>query len=572
MRIRPFIQGFFLLVFIAALESALHPEASPFSARLFAYMDPLLTWGTAIAARMVVAGFLVSLIVAASVFLAGRMFCGYICPMGTTIDMVDSARKHAGKKKADHHPQDRVSKGWKYSFLVLILVAGLFGISLVHLGSPLSLITRGYGMIAEPLAVLLGDLGLKAIRPASEYLHLDGLRFFSFSTRQFEGRMALILFFGSLVVLAGFFPRFWCRHICPAGAIFALCSAKPLVRRQVSQDCIRCGKCARKCPMNAILEEEPEKTDHMECIVCQTCVQICPVSAVSFHIRGSASQTGSHVNLARRQLLVAGLSGAASAGLVYTGLYSLYGKPGPGQMQGEGIIRPPASLPEEEFLRRCVRCGACMAVCPTNTLQPGGFARGINGWFAPVITPRRGYCDPGCHACAGACPTSAISLISQRERIWAKTGSAVVDKNRCIAWEQGKACMVCDEVCPYKAVEFVRVPGVSVPVPRVDEAKCAGCGYCEHYCPVQNKAAIRVHPIGSLHLASGSYEAEGKALGLSLSLRKKTETGYPEALPEKKTGLYKNYTGKKEKEGLPPGFDPAGEEKDTLPPGFDPLP
>lgn len=127
--------------------------------------------------------------------------------------------------------------------------------------------------------------------------------------------------------------------------------------------------------------------------------------------------------------------------------------------------------------------------------------------------------------CAEVCPTNAISKLSPNERIWAKTGTAVIFRRKCLAWEQQKSCMVCDEVCPYKAVEFRKEPVNRVPVPQVREEKCSGCGYCEHFCPVQNQSAIVVTPMGALRMSEGSYIAQGKSQGLNLSINHKPEYG-----------------------------------------------
>jgi len=85
--------------------------------------------------------------------------------------------------------------------------------------------------------------------------------------------------------------------------------------------------------------------------------------------------------------------------------------------------------------------------------------------------------------------------------------------------------MVCDEVCPYKAVGFRKEPGNPVPVPQVREEKCAGCGYCEHFCPVQNQSAIVVTPMGALRMSEGSYITQGKSQDLNLVISPKSEYG-----------------------------------------------
>ena len=209
-----------------------------------------------------------------------------------------------------------------------------------------------------------------------------------------------------------------------------------------------------------------------------------------------------------------------------------------GRVLPPGLVRPPGALPESAFLAACVRCGECMLACPTNTLQPIWLRAGFLGLFSPALTARRGPCDPHCSACGRVCPTGAIRPLDGLERVWAKTGTAVIDRARCLAWEQDRKCLVCDEVCPFDAVEFRAQEGLSVTVPHVDEDRCAGCGYCEHQCPVQNRAAIVVHPQGEIRLTRGSYQEEAKARGLSLSIREKKEggqgldPGYPQGQPQ----------------------------------------
>jgi MauM/NapG family ferredoxin protein len=338
----------------------------------------------------------------------------------------------------------------------------------------------------------------------------------------------LLLFFTALFALNRISPRFWCRYICPSGALLGLLSTKPVIRRQVSDACSFCGICAKSCPMGAISPNDVKQTHHQECSVCRTCENACPEKAIFFsrRVKKGRKVESQRILPSRRQFLLSGLAGAGLAITGLTGLHSLHGKSGPGQVAPEGLIRPPGSLPEMDFLARCVRCGACMSACPTNTLQPIWFEAGWLGLFSPELTPKRGFCNPECHQCALVCPTQAIPYLNREERIWAKTGTATINRQKCLAWEQQKPCMVCDEVCPFKAVEFRREEGNPVAVPEVNENRCAGCGYCEHYCPVQNQAAIIVTPNGALRLGKGSYEKQARAQGLELVIRPKGAYGY----------------------------------------------
>jgi ferredoxin len=158
-----------------------------------------------------------------------------------------------------------------------------------------------------------------------------------------------------------------------------------------------------------------------------------------------------------------------------------------------------------------------MRACPSNSLQPLGLAAGLGAVFSPVVTPRRGPCDPGCTACNQVCPTGAIAPLPKSERIKAKLGTARIFRQKCLAWEMGKKCLICDEVCPFDAIEFRMRPDGRLAVPFVNENKCGGCGFCEHYCPVQATPAIVVEPMMALRLLKGSYRVAARQGAMSSS-------------------------------------------------------
>ena len=166
-------------------------------------------------------------------------------------------------------------------------------------------------------------------------------------------------------------------------------------------------------------------------------------------------------------------------------------------------IRPPGAVPEDDFLRRCVRCGQCMRICPTNTLQPLLFEQGLEGLWTPHLIPRRAGCDQTCNLCGSVCPTDALRELTLAEKKHAKLGTAFIDKDRCLVWEQDRLCLICDEQCPYNAIVFQWKDGFRRPV--VIENKCNGCGFCEEQCPVSGTSAIIVTSQGEIRLSEGSY-------------------------------------------------------------------
>jgi MauM/NapG family ferredoxin protein len=208
----------------------------------------------------------------------------------------------------------------------------------------------------------------------------------------------------------------------------------------------------------------------------------------------------------------------------------------------DDLVRPPGAKPEPDFLALCTRCSLCIKACPTNMLQPGLFQAGPDGLFAPLAVSRVGPCEPLCNACGQVCPTGAIRPLPVEVKPWAKMGSAVVYRRKCLAWEFDKACLVCDEACPYDAVKLIQDAEHKVGVPVIEEMRCAGCGYCENKCPVEGESAIRVTPMGALRLDDGEpYPARAREAGLSI--RRASERKPDRPAKEEFKG------------GLPPGFE-----------------
>jgi MauM/NapG family ferredoxin protein len=223
----------------------------------------------------------------------------------------------------------------------------------------------------------------------------------------------------------------------------------------------------------------------------------------------------------RRAFLGASVFGAVLAGVQYNGAHSLLNADGDGTIWSPSCIRPQGALPESRFLQLCLRCGECMKVCPDNALQPAWLAAGPEGIFSPLLTPRRGPCEPGCNACGQICPTRAIAPLPLEEKQWAKVGTAIVNRQTCLAWAEELSCVVCQEVCPYGTVTPVQQSGARVPTPMVDAARCYGCGYCERHCPVRISAIV-IQPLNALHLDGNRTWLPEKPPGWTCGCKTKT--------------------------------------------------
>ena len=120
------------------------------------------------------------------------------------------------------------------------------------------------------------------------------------------------------------------------------------------------------------------------------------------------------------------------------------------------VIRPPGSVAEDEFLRRCIKCDQCIRVCPTNVLQPALFEGGVEGLWTPIMISKMGWCELNCTLCSQVCPTGAIR---RNLRIAEKLGvgpfrvqGADQDRHRILQpglppWAMDTDRVVCEEVC-----------------------------------------------------------------------------------------------------------------------------
>ena len=545
MNLQRTVQVFCLAIFLLLSTAAAFRYTGWLPHDLFLRLDPAAALLTGIAARVWLVGFLAAGAVLALTVVLGRFFCGYLCPLGTVIDGVDACVAKPGARTGNIPARWRAAK---YGVLIFTMAAALTGLSLAFLVAPIPLVTRFFALLVLPLIQQLADLFLRLAAPLADRFDLTSLLYLQLPLPRFYLQW-LTLFLMLLILAAGRWrSRFWCRCLCPAGALMALCARRPVLRRRVTDDCIDCGRCTRHCPTGAI-GEDPRTTSHGECITCQACRRVCPTQAVVFARPRplNGTEPRSSFSQYRRGLLLAGVSGLGTAAVTLSGARHLLGDTGTRRVIPPDLIRPPGARPEDDFLRRCYRCGACLEACPTNTLQPYGLSAGLPGLLTPVITPQLGPCEPTCTTCGQVCPTQAIRPLPPAERLWAKVGTAHILRHKCLAWELDRKCLVCDEVCPYDAIVLKQEPGLKVAVPFVMEKRCSGCGYCEHHCPVEAVPAIVVEPMDALRLSSGSFRRQGRAIGMDLQLRSKKpppgEVASPYPLHEGTDG-----------QGLPPGF------------------
>lgn len=478
-RIRIAVQSAVFALWVALILATRHPMESWLARHLpvslFLRLDPLVTTVVCGGMRIGVTILFLGLVTLALTFLLGRVFCGWVCPLGAIFDAYGWVLRRL------RVPFEGPSPRWftfKYYLLAAILLFALFGAVSPLMGlDPIVLVTRVAAVILAPLLGRPAELVWRAGQPPGTYGYLiDGLT------------LALFLFIMSGTTRLS---RVWCRTACPLGAYLAVASRNAVLRRD-TEGCVHCNICSTHCPTGAIDFTNEEVYNESECIKCFSCSQECPVDANFFTLKAPApafSPSQMPVSLERRSLL-ATLSGAL---LSFPALRLSAGKPN----SAKRLIRPPMAREEQDFLTSCIRCDECVKACPTGILKPAGLEHGLRALWSPVMVPTEGPCLKECNACSKACPTDAILKYALADKYRYKTGTAVLDAARCIAHAENKFCNECVKACPTAAIAVTKGwepaggRGADAPAPvgqlatrptKVSFDACIGCGACEFEC------------------------------------------------------------------------------------------
>lgn len=618
-------QTFFLLLFlwfcvVATLGTAWF-QLRGWPVNWFLELDPLLALGLALTTGTVYAGLLWALVTVTLTIVLGRAFCGWVCPFGAmhqAIGWLARRGRPLDKRLAVNQPQrGRVIKYYILFFMLSAATGTLLGrmlslpveqplaamvLAIVLAGSLAWLTARKFFKKPGPAWLALGlacvvwaglslwwPLGgamaaglqtglLDPIPLAYRSINLvllpwadAGAHELSSATRVYEGAWFIGALFLAALLLNLWRPRFYCRFVCPLGALLGLLGRFALWRiGKQESECLDCNLCERDCEGAC---EPTGQLIHSECVLCMNCREGCVHDQVVFSTAKSAAGERPLPDLGRRAVTASLVSGVAVIPMVRLAGGLDVNRP-------PEVVRPPGALDEERFLERCTKCGQCMRICPTNVIQPAWLQAGLEGIWTPMLNFRAGTsgCQINCVACGHLCPTAAIRPLSPAMRMGTgkfasqgpvRMGMAFVDRGRCLPWAMDRPCIVCQENCPvspkaiytrvqYNTVRYgarkvlaieqgqvrldgprlkpgrlatgdyfalsalkgtmIRLPitsndqssvtlrgdtsaiakGVALNIqvrlqqPWVDPKLCVGCGVCQHECPVQGRAAIRV--------------------------------------------------------------------------------
>ena len=450
--------------------------------------NPLTAVSTILATRAYSPLLLPGLLMFFAAFFLGRFFCGWVCPLGTIIDLVT-------RRIAKKEPLSWFKGNVKYWLLLPLLGASFFRLNLSGLFDPIAILLRGLTFFFHPI---LGDavrggwrelftlLGEKRDLLAPGY-RLIGSYLLPFREALYPLAFASAIIFLLIIFLERYGERNWCRHLCPLGTLLGMAARFAPLLRTPAVPCSSCHKCADACPSSfdrEIMQKE-------ECLACMACVATCPTGKVRFSFGLQQKQ----LPIMERRIFLSSLFSGFLLARVFR-----FRDP---EKQSR-LLRPPGVRNEGEFLQKCVRCGECMKVCLRSALYPAFSQAGVEGLYSPVLIPRLGYCEFNCTLCGQVCPTGAIPDLYPEAKKREVIGKAVFDKNHCLPFARRIDCIVCEEHCPIpqKAIrsEKVTLTGFdgrqrTVQAPYVVDELCNGCGICENVCPLEGKAGIEVFAV-----------------------------------------------------------------------------
>lgn len=474
---------------------------------LFFKMDPLVGLSALLSGATLINGFIWGAGILVLTIFVGRVFCGFICPFGTLNHFIGRIKASLKGNLMVRANQKRASQKVKYFVLVAILIGAIMGLNLAGIMDPISFLFRslalailpGLGVGIRSLFDLLAQSDVKTLNLLSYGAEVVLSPIFGYEHKAYQTAWFLGLVLIGILFLNRIRPRFWCRALCPLGALLGLFSRFSLLRLvKYDEKCTQCMKCDGKC-QGAASPRPGQAWETAECLVCFNCFQVCPENALDFKF-GLSPKSNRSPDVGRRAVL-----GGLLAGVSLPFLGRLDGQIY--KVSDYRLIRPPGALPEKQFLELCQRCGLCMKVCPTNVINPTLGEAGMEGLWTPRLIMTMGYCEYTCTLCSSVCPTGAIKKITSREKIELpiRVGSTYIDRGRCLPWSGNSPCIVCEEHCPTspKAIYLVKdaVPSgegkrTEVQLPYVDIQRCVGCGICENKCPVRGLPAIKVIAAG----------------------------------------------------------------------------
>ena len=249
---------------------------------------------------------LVSVFVITLIF--GRVYCSFICPLGSLQDSFIALSRKVGWRKK--HSYQKPRNLLRYLILGLVTVpAALGSMSLLNLLDPFSLTGRMITQFIQPLFVQIYNTAVSLLTNFNIYR-------FSQETASIPLSVLLVTcgFFLLILILSARYGRLYCNTLCPVGTLLGLISRvsvfKFVIDRTRCHECVRCaGVCKAGC-----IDPRTATIDQSRCVNCFNCLDACPKSGVSYRLSRGKAEDGAW-SPARRGFLI-GAGATTASGLI----------------------------------------------------------------------------------------------------------------------------------------------------------------------------------------------------------------------------------------------------------------
>src|SRR5947207_4410735 len=390
---------------------------------------PLVAVATALTTHTIYRNLVWGLVIIAVTMMLGRVWCNWMCPFGILHHFFGWIGNRRNTKQMIEVNRYRKIYALKYYILAAMLGMAALWIIPTTLSAPgqiwhayrgvelpqtgvsrvFAAVETGIARAAEehkqrnstlqiglldPIALTVRSMTtsvLPSVHNATESIYTE--------PREYWQAWIVGLIFLGFLVANWWIPRFFCRALCPLGALLGLFSRFALWR--IDRDpvrCTDCDLCLKSCEGASDPHQDLRKS---ECFVCLNCIEDCPHDALTFRFLPRKASEVTNPAVGRRELVLAGLFG-----LFFFPMARLSG--GVRKNFQRGVIRPPGSVAEDECLRRCIKCDQCIRVCPTNVLQPALFEAGLEGLWTSTMISKMCWCQLNCTLCSPVCPAAAI--------------------------------------------------------------------------------------------------------------------------------------------------------------------
>ncbi|MCF8367637.1 MAG: 4Fe-4S binding protein [Bacteroidales bacterium] len=426
-------------------------------------------------------GFIIVLI---SALLFGRVYCSFLCPLGTLQDIFIYFSKKFKKRKWFKYAKPK--NILRYFFLGGTIIFLLFGsIFILNLLDPYSIFGKISSNLIRPIYYSINNVGVAILERFQNYtlftVHMKSYNWLSF------GISFSVL--GLLVWMTYKYGRLYCNAVCPVGTLLGILSRVSIYKIRLNQEaCNSCGICGANCKSQCI-DTKNKSVDFSRCVGCLNCLDVCASGGVKFsfnkpgneHPEQSLKENTRRSFIQKSLVLPVGIL-ALSQNSFSDGLAD--GKK-PVNRQFHSI--PPGALSLNHFLNACTACHLCVGVCPTHVIQPSFLEHGLKGMMQVYMDFNASFCNFECNLCSDVCPTGAILPIQLETKKLTQLGISTFIKENCVVYTDEKDCGACSEHCPTKAVNMVFYKK-DLKIPEVNKDICIGCGACEYACPTTPKS------------------------------------------------------------------------------------